>query len=74
MSSRFLCTPAAGNTLHLNVIEHNGEFRITCLAMSDVSNIAGALDQVIRDHGLPVESVPVRRFTLPRTAWREDMI
>jgi len=70
---RFLCKPAAGNTLHLNMIEHNGEFRVTCLAMSDVSHIAEALDQVIRDHGLPVQSIPVRRFTLPLTAWREGM-
>ena len=41
---RFLCQPAGGNTLHLNVIEHNGEFRVTCLAMSDVSAIAEALE------------------------------
>ena len=71
---RFLCTPAAGNTLHLNIIEHNGEFRITCLACSDISAIAGALDQVMKDHGLPVQSIPVQRFTLPMTAWREGII
>lgn len=71
---RFLCQPAAGNTLHLNVIEHNGEFRVSCLAMSDVSNIAEALDRVIRDFGLPVRNVPVQRFTLPKTAWREGIL
>ena len=71
---RFLCKPAAGKTLHLNVIEHNGEFRITCLAMSDVSGIAGALDQVMKEHGLPVKSVPVQSFTLPLTAWREGIL
>ena len=71
---RFLCTPAAGNTLHLNIIEHNGEFRITCLACSDISAIAGALDQVMKDHGLPVQSIPVQRFTLPMTAWREGIL
>ena len=71
---RFLCQPAAGNTLHLNVIEHNGEFRVSCLAMSDVSNIAEALDRVIRGFGLPVRNVPVQRFTLPKTAWREGIL
>ncbi len=68
---RFLCAPAAGNTLHLNVIEHNGEFRIACLACSDISDIAETLQQVMKDHGLPVQSIPVQRFTLPKTAWRE---
>lgn len=68
---RFLCKPTAGNTLHLNVIEHNGEFRITCLACNDISTIADALMQVMKDHDLPVQRVPVRRFTLPLTAWRE---
>ena len=71
---RFLCKPAGGNTLHLNVIEHNGEFRITCLAMCDVSSIAAALDQVMKDHGLPAQSMPVQRFTLPLTAWREGIL
>ena len=71
---RFLCMPAAGKTLHLNVIENNGEFQITCLACSDVSAIANALEQVMKDHDLPVRSIPMQRFTLPRTAWREGLI
>ena len=71
---RFLCQPAGGNTLHLNVIEHNGEFRVTCLAMSDISNIAGALEQVIRGYDLPVSCMPVQRFTLPLTNWREGLL
>ena len=71
---RFLCKPAVGKTLHLNVIEHNGEFRITCLACSDVSAIADAIEQVMKDHGLPVRSLPVQRFTLPLTCWREGII
>ena len=71
---RFLCTPAAKNTLHLNVIEHNGEFRIACLACSDVSAIADAMDQVMKDHGLPVQSIPVQRFNLPMSAWREGIL
>jgi hypothetical protein len=71
---RFLCKPAGGNTLHLNIIEHEGEFRVTCLAMCDISAIAGALDQVMKDHGLPVQSLPVQRFTLPMTAWREGAV
>ena len=71
---RFLCKPAGGNTLHLNVIEHNGEFRIACLACSDVALLADALEQVIRSHGLPVQRFPVQHFDLPLTAWREGII
>lgn len=70
---RFLCKPAAGNTLHLNVIEHNGEFRVACLACSDVTPLVDALEQVIKDHGLPVQRAPQQRFGLPLTAWREGM-
>ena len=70
---RFLCMPAAKKTLHLNVIEHNGEFRITCLACNDISALADALGQVMKDHDLPVESIPAQRFTLPMTAWREGL-
>ena len=68
---RFLCKPAAGNTLHLNVIEHNGEFRITCLACNDIPTVAEALEQVLKDHDLPVKRFPKQRFSLPLTAWRE---
>lgn len=71
MNVRFLCKPAAGNTLHLNVIEHNGEFRITCLACNDIPTVADALEQVLKDHELPVKRFPVQRFSLPLTAWRE---
>lgn len=71
---RFLCKPAAGKTLHLNIIENNGEFCIACLACSDVSAITDALDQVMKDHGLPVRTMPVQRFTLPRTCWREGIL
>ena len=70
---RFLCKPAAGNTLHLNVIEHNGEFRVTCLACSEIAPLADALEQVIQAHDLPVQRMPVQHFALPLTAWREGM-
>ena len=70
---RFLCKPAAGNTLHLNVIEHNGEFRVTCLACSEIAPLADALGQVIQAHDLPVQRMPVQHFALPLTAWREGM-
>ena len=70
---RFLCKPAAGRTLHLNIIEHNGEFRITCLACSEIAPLADALEQVIQAHDLPVQRVPAQRFALPLTAWREGM-
>ncbi len=71
---RFLCKPVAGKTLHLNIIEHNGEFRITCLACSEISPLADALEQAIKAHGLPVQRTPEQRFSLPLTAWREGMV
>ncbi len=70
---RFLCKPALGNTLHLNVIEHNGQFRIACLACNDVTPLIDALEQVIRDHGIPLERRPEQRFILPKTNWRDGM-
>ena len=71
---RFLCKPAGGNTLHLNMIEHNGEFRISCLACSDIKPLANALEQAIKAHSLPVQRTPEQRFSLPLTAWREGMV
>ena len=71
---RFLCKPAVGKTLHMNIIEHNGEFLLAMLACSDVSALADALEQVIRDFGLPVQRTPVNSFTLPLTCWREGMV
>ena len=70
---RFLCKPAAGKTLHLNIIEHNGQFRLTCLACSDISPLIDALEQVIKDHGVPFERIPEQRFTLALTNWRDGM-
>jgi hypothetical protein len=70
---RFLCEPALGNTLHLNVIEHNGQFRIACLACNDITPVTDALEQVIKDHGLPLERRPEQRFTLQQTNWRDGM-
>jgi len=71
---RFLCKPAAGNTLHINMIEHDGQFRLACLACSDISPLTDALEQVIRAHGLPVERMPMQRFSLPISAWREGVL
>ena len=71
---RFLCQPAAGNTLHLNVIEHCGEFRVDFLAMYEIPSIIESLEQVLRDHGLTFKSIPMQHFTLPMAAWREDFI
>ena len=70
---RFLCPPALGNTIHMNIIEHEGQFRVTCLACSDITPITDALEQIIRDHGLPLERTPEQRFTLPETNWRDGM-
>lgn len=70
---RFICKPAAGGTLHLNVIDHGGQFRIDCLACGDVTAIVDALEQVFADHGLTVERAQEVRTTLPATAWREGI-
>ena len=70
---RFLCQPAMGNTLHLNIIEHNGQFRITCLACNDITPITDALEQVLNDHGVPFERIPEQRFAMQRTNWRDGM-
>ncbi len=70
---RFLNKPALGNTLHVNVIDHGGQFRIDCLACDDVTAIVDALEQAFADHGPVVERKPEDRFTLPRTAWREGI-
>ena len=69
----FLCKPAMGKTLHLNIIEHNGKFRITCLACNDITPLTDVLEQVIKDHGLPLERIPEQRFILPSTNWRDGM-
>ena len=71
---RFLCIPPAGKTVHLNVIENNGQFCIACLSCSDISVLTDALEQVIRDHGLPVQRTAVQRFSLPLVTWREGIV
>jgi len=68
---RFICKPPAGNTLHINVIDHGGQFRIDCLACDDITPLIDALEQVLATHGLSVERKPEDHFTLPSTSWRE---
>ena len=34
-------------------------------------DIAVRLEQVLKDHDLPVKRFPKQRFSLPLTAWRE---
>ena len=70
---RFLCEPAMGSNLHVNVIEHNGSFQLNCLACVDASAYVDALMAVLSEHGLNAERDPVRSFTLPRTQWRDSM-
>ncbi len=70
---RFYCKPAASKTLHINVIDHGGKFRIDCLACSDVTAIVDAIEQAFVGHGLAVERKPESRFILPPTAWREGV-
>lgn len=71
---RFLCKPAVGKTLHVNIIDHDGQFRVAVLACNDISPLADALEQVMRDHGLVFQRTPVQRFTLPQTSWREGLV
>lgn len=70
----FLCKPAAGSTLHLNMIEHGGRFQVECLACYDVEDYVNALVETLKEHGIPVACAPVRRFTLPAVAWPRDRI
>lgn len=70
---RFLCHPAMGNTIHMNIIEHNGQFRVTCQACSDISTLIDTMEQAIRDHGVPFERIPEQCFPLVRTNWRDGM-
>lgn len=69
----FICKPAFGNTLHVNVIGHGGQFRFDCLACADVTAIVDALVQAFEGHGLTVERKPQDRIILPFTAWREGV-
>ena len=69
----FLCEPPRGGKLHLNIIEHNGSFQINCLARFDISVYVNALMDVLAEHGLGAERDPDRRFSLPRTQWRDSM-
>ncbi len=71
---RFLCKPPAGNTMHLNMIEHNGQFCIACLVCNEIPVLMDTLEQVIRDHGLPVSRTAIQRFSLPSASWREGIV
>ena len=70
---RFLCSPPAGNTLHINMIEHNKRFRIACLACNDITPLMDVLEETFKNHDLPVQRFEEKRFTLALTAWREGM-
>ena len=70
---RFICKPPLGNTLHINVIDHCGQFRIDCLACNDLTAIIDALEQAFAEHGLTIERSQEICFTLPASAWREGI-
>ena len=70
---RFLCKPAAGKTLHINMIEHHKRFRIDCLACNDITPLMDALEETFKKHSLSVERPAEHRFALPLTAWRDGM-
>lgn len=70
----YLCPPTLGNTMSVYVIEHAGQFSIDCMACSDITSIADALEQVLKEHGFTVGRSPVHSFTLPQSAWREGML
>ena len=68
---RFICKPPAVGALHINVIDHGGQFRIDFLACDDMTALVDALEQAFANHGLTIERKPEDHFTLPTTAWRE---
>lgn len=70
---RFINKPSSGDTLHINVLDHGGKFRIDCMACDDVTAIVDALERVLADHGLAVERLPELHITLPATAWRDGI-
>ena len=70
---RFLCTPPAGNTLHINMIEHHKRFRIDCLACNDITPLMDALEEALKNHALPAQRIEEQRFTLALSAWREGL-
>jgi len=69
----FLCKPPMGSVPHMNIIEHNKQFRIEILACNDFSAYAEAMAEAMKGYGLPVTTVPVWNFTTPLTNWRDGM-
>ena len=69
----FLCKPPLGSVPHMNIIEHDRQFRIEILSCSDFAAYAEAMEEVMKGCGLPVTSVPERDFLTPLTNWRDGI-
>ena len=44
---------------------------MTCLACNDITPLIDALEQVLKDHGVPFERIPEQNFAMQRTKWRD---
>jgi hypothetical protein len=62
-----------GSVPHMNIIEHDGQFRIEILACADFTVYAEAMAETMKGYGLPVTAVPERSFRTPLTNWREGI-
>ncbi len=71
---RFRCPPASNNTLHINVIEHNDEFRIDFLSCNDITPVIDAVDEELKKNGISYTRKPACSFNQPLSAWHETVM
>ena len=71
---RFLCVPAGNNSMQLNAIEFNNEFRLDMLSCTDVTPVAEAFEKVLNAYGIPFTKKPESSFTQPCSAWHESVM
>ena len=69
----FLCKPPMGSVPHMNIIEHDGQFRMEILACCDFTAYAEAMAEAMKGFGLSVTTMPEWSFLTPLTNWREGM-
>jgi hypothetical protein len=65
--------PAGGFVPHVNIFENNGRFEIDLIMSFKVPELAKALENVIKEHALPVQSSPERSFILLYSDWHDGM-
>ena len=62
-----------GSVPHMNIIEHDGQFRIEILACADFTAYVEAMADAMKGFGLTVTAMPEQSFLTPLTNWREGM-